>query len=286
MKYVFFGTPRFAAIVLEKMIDAGVPPLALVCNPDRPVGRKQIITPPPTKQLMANRKVQIEILQPDDVLTIRDKLLAIRPDVFVVAAYAKILPKEILEIPRLGIIGVHPSLLPKFRGPSPIQSAILAGETETGVSLFLMDEKLDHGPIIAERTITLDSLFAYSYELENRLAEAGAALLLETLPGFVEGRGQSPAYRLPQNESRATYTKRFTSEDGLIPPEDLEISTSGGSPEKAAEIHRKIRALNPEPGVWTIQDGKRVKLLDAKLIDSRLQLTKIQKEGKTPSVLS
>ena len=288
MKYVFFGTPRFAAIILEKLIDAGMPPVALVCNPDRPVGRKQIITPPPVKQLIADRKVQIEILQPEDILTIRDKLFALRPELLIVAAYAKILPKEILEIPKLGTIGVHPSLLPKYRGPSPIQSVILADEKETGVSLFLMDGRVDHGPVISHQTLVINDEDDYE-ALEEGLARLAADLLVETLPNFAERRGQPPAYRqagLPQDEPQATYSKKFTSEDAFITPEDLELATSGASPKKAIEIHRKTRALNPEPGVWTTKNGKRVKLLETELQDYKLFLKRIQEAGKKPIELA
>ena len=300
MRYAFFGTPNFAAIILGRLIEAGMPPMALICNPDRPAGRKQVITPPETKQLIANGKWQIEILQPEDILTIRNKLSAISPDFFIVAAYARILPKEILDIPRLCTVGVHPSLLPKFRGPSPIQSAILTGEKETGVSLFLMDDKVDHGPIIGEQKTSIGPS-AYSYELTDRLAEVSAELLIETLPKFVRGK----ITPLTQDEALATYTKKFTGADGFVSSEDLEVAANGKSLKKAIEISRKIRALNPEPGVWTLRpfnefravpsrvegrhaEGKqqRVKLLEAKLIDSRLQLTRIQKEGKTPSLLS
>ena len=278
MKHVFFGTPRFAAIILEKLIGAGMPPVALVCNPDRPVGRKQIITPPPVKQLIANRKVQTEILQPENILTIRDMLFALRPDFSVVAAYAKILPKEILEIPKLGTIGVHPSLLPKYRGPSPIQSVILADEKETGVSLFLMDGRVDHGPVISHQTLVINDEDDYE-ALEEGLARLAADLLVETLSNFAEGK-MTP---LPQDESQATYSKKFTSGDAFISPEDLELATSGASPEKAIEIHRKTRALNPEPGVWTTKNGKRFKLLETGLQNYKLLLKRIQEAGKKPS---
>lgn len=294
MRYVFFGTPRFAAIILEKLIDAGMPPVALVCNPDKPVGRKQIITPPATKELViSHQSLGIKIFQ----LETKKELIKISTQIFqeadfgIVAAYAMIIPKDVIEKPKLGIIGVHPSLLPKYRGPSPIQSAILAGETETGVSLFLMDEQLDHGSILAKRKINIESSSANSHELADELAEVSAELLIETLPKFVKGEiaplsrdiHQDVLRGLPQDESRATYTRKFTSEDAFVSEEDLAVATSGNSPEKATEIDRKIRALNPEPGVWTIQNGKRVKLLEAKIIDSKLQLTKIQQEGKTPS---
>ncbi len=284
MNYVFFGTPKFAAIILEKLINAEMPPVALVCNPDRPVGRKQIITPPPTKLLALEH--DIAVLQPESLESDKSQITNYKPDFFVVAAYAKILPREILEIPRLGVIGVHPSLLPKFRGPSPIQSAILAGEKETGVSLFLMDERLDHGPVIAERKIAIDNLFVYSRELENRLAEMSAELLIETLPKFTRGE----ITPIPQDESQATYTRKFTSEDAFVSEEDLAAATSGSSPEKAIEIDRKIRALNPEPGVFTLSLSKggprRIKLLKAAIEGDRLVLKKIQEEGKNPTAIN
>ncbi|MCL5224287.1 MAG: methionyl-tRNA formyltransferase, partial [Patescibacteria group bacterium] len=144
MKYVFFGTPRFAAIVLERLIGDGKPPIAIVCNPDKPVGREKVITPPPTKQVILNAAPpndQIQILQPakidNEFLT---QLRSLNADFFVVAAYAKILPDELLKIPPLGVIGTHPSPLPKLRGPSPIQSAIIEGVEKTGVTLYLIDE--------------------------------------------------------------------------------------------------------------------------------------------------
>src|SRR6266481_8138985 len=158
MKYVFFGTPEFAAIVLDELIAAGFLPDAIICNPDRPAGRKKVITPPPVKKLIAERGLesQTKILQPEkptpELFKEFDDI-----DFFVVAAYAKIIPQSILDIPRLGAIGVHPSLLPKYRGSSPIQSAILAGEMETGVTLYMLDHKMDHGPMLAaERVMAKD----------------------------------------------------------------------------------------------------------------------------------
>lgn len=279
MKYVFFGTPQFAAIVLEKLISAGLPPVALVCNPDRPVGRKKIITPPPTKLLVTrHQSLGIKVLQPENLSDLMSNVSALMSDLFVVTAYNKILPGEVIEMPQLGTIGIHPSLLPKYRGPSPIQSAILAGEKGTGVTLYLLTEKMDDGPILAQKKVPIE-LFAYSRELERCLAEAGAELLIKTLPKLTEGK----ITPVPQDESLATYTKKFTAEDAFVTEEDLKAAQAGSA--KTPEIYNKIRALNPEPGAWTIQNGKRVKLLEAKIIDSRLQLTKIQQEGKTPSAL-
>jgi len=271
MTYLFFGTPEFAAIILEKLISAGFLPRAVVCNPDKPVGRKKIITPPPVKQLIAERKEQIVILQPEKLdSSLKFQVSSLNPDFFVVAAYSKILPKEILNIPKLGSIGVHPSLLPKYRGPTPIQTAILNGETETGVTLYLMDEKVDHGPILAKRELEFPiSNFQFPILLK-KLAELGGDLLIETLPKFLRGEIKP----LAQNETQATYTKKFTAEDGFV---DLEK-------DEPALIERKIRAFNPEPGVWTIKNGKRMKILEAQIIDKRLVLKKIQVEGKKPVV--
>ncbi|MFA5084446.1 MAG: methionyl-tRNA formyltransferase [Candidatus Paceibacterota bacterium] len=265
MEYIFFGTPDFAAIILEKLIKAGMPPVAVVCNPDRPVGRKKIITPPPSKVLA--EKHGIKTYQPEK-LGIDDLWSKIAEmDFAVVAAYAKIIPKEILEIPRLGTIGVHPSLLPKYRGSSPIQSVILNGESETGVTLFLADEKVDHGKIVASIKYKVSNDETYE-TLVKKLAELGGDLLVETLPKFLKGEINP----LPQDESQATYTKKFINEDGYV---DLEK-------DKPEIIERKIRALNPEPGVWTMINNKRTKLLEAKLIDGKLKITKIQIEGKKP----
>jgi len=282
MKCVFFGTPEFAAIILEKLIKVGFIPEAVVCNPDRPVGRKKIITPSPVKARIMNYELgirdKIKILQPEKL----DSSLFIIPnssfDVFVVAAYSQIIPKEILEIPRLGTIGVHPSLLPKYRGSSPIQSAILNGDKETGVTLYLMDDKMDHGPILSQRELEF-SIFNFQFSiLYQKLAELSADLLIETLPKFLN-REIEP---ITQNESQATYTKKFITEDGRIDPEDLSAAQNGASLEKAIMIERKIRALNPEPGVFTFINGKRVKLLEAKISDGKIVITKTQIEGKKP----
>ncbi|MDO8664347.1 MAG: methionyl-tRNA formyltransferase [Candidatus Liptonbacteria bacterium] len=287
MKFVFFGSPEFASIILEKLIAAGFVPEAVVCNPDRPVGRKKVITPPPTKVLA--KKHNIPVFQPETLENFKLQILNYKFDFFVVAAYAKILPKDIVEIPKLGTIGVHPSLLPKYRGASPIQSAILAGEKETGVTLYLLDEKMDRGEIVSSIKYQVSSDDTYKTS-EKKLAELGGSLLAETLPKFLAGE-ITPK---PQNESEATYTKKFSTEDAFIEEKELESALSGTNPEIACSIYRKILALTPEPGVWTyantltnghirISDGtKRVKLLEAELQNGKLILKVIQTEGQKP----
>lgn len=268
MKYVFFGTPEFAAIILEKLIKAGWPPTFIICNPDRPVGRKKVITPPPTKVIAL--KNGIKAYQPEKLSVEDFKKEVGEIDFAIVVAYAKIIPKNILEMPRLGFIAVHPSLLPKYRGSSPIQTVILNGEKETGVALFLADEKVDHGKILAISSLLLDAKDNYG-SLSKKLAELGVDLLIKILPEYLKNK----IVPVAQNEAQATYTKKFITQDGYV---DLEK-------DKPEIIERKVRALNPEPGVWTTKDGKRMKILEAELTpDNKLKLKKIQFEGKKPTI--
>jgi len=271
IKYVFLGTSKFAAIILEELIQAGLPPTLVICNPDRPAGRKKIITSPPVKLIMEKAKLITRVSQPETFSpSFIAQLSAVNADLFIVAAYAKIIPKAILKIPRLGIIGIHPSLLPKYRGPTPIQNAILNGDVETGVTLFLLDEKIDHGPIIANAKFPMLNPKITYQELYDELAKLGAKLLMETLPKFIKNEIKP----LQQDESLATYTHKFSTQDAFV---DL-------NKDAADLIIKKIRALNPEPGVWTILNGQRTKILDAELIDGKLKLKKIQVAGKKPII--
>ncbi len=273
MKYVFFGTPKFAAIILEKLVEAGLTPAALICNPDEPIGRKKILTPPATKRLILDKKINIPIFQPTNLTTasVVNLLKQCNADVFIVAAYNKIISEEIINIPKFKTIGVHPSSLPKYRGPSPIQTAILNGGKETGVDLYLIDKEIDHGPVLTSSKCEILDKDGYE-ALENKLAELGAKLLIEKLPEYLSGKLKTAE----QNHSKATFTKKFSTEDGRI---DLEKD----SPEL---IFNKIRALNPDPGVFTFfktkSGEKRVKLLEAKILEGKLELLKVQPEGKKP----
>lgn len=285
MKYVFFGSPRFAAIILKRLIEAGMPPAAIVCNPDRPFGRKKIVTPPLTKQAVFDEAEKtgvssaIAILQPeklDDAFI--EHLRAIDPDFFVVAAYAKIIPRTVLEIPRLGALGTHPSLLPKYRGASPIQSALLAGDAVTGTTIYAMDEKTDHGAIYAEREWPIAEGTNY-LALEEQLAELSAETLIKVIPDFFIGNLTPQT----QDELQATLTKKFTTADGFVDEKDLASAITGDDKEMARAVLNKIRALNPEPGCWTISAGKRIKLLEARIgTDGRLKLLVTQEEGQKP----
>ncbi len=279
MNYVFFGTPVFASTVLSKLLRAGLIPKAVVCAPDRPAGRKQIITPPPVKVEVQKVGAETEIFQPETIdVSFLDKLRELKADFYIVAAYAKILPQNLIDIPPIGVVGVHPSLLPRFRGASPIQSVILEGEKETGVTLFLIDEKVDHGAIISFSKLEVGDK---NYEtLVDELAELSGELLVETLPKFIN----KEIAAVPQNHDLASYTKKFTTEDAYIEPEKLEAAL-GGNLAEAIRIERMVRALNPEPGVWSDRGGIRIKILGVKIVDNRLKLTKIQEAGKMPVTL-
>ncbi|MBU2101257.1 hypothetical protein KKH05_00840, partial [Patescibacteria group bacterium] len=258
-------------------IDAGMSPVALVCNPDRPAGRKKILTPPATKKLIQEKDLNIEIFQPEN----KQELVALSPtltemaDFGIVAAYGLIIPRKFIESFKQGIIGVHPSLLPKYRGASPIRSAMLAGEKVTGVSLFMLDEKVDHGAILAQKDVYITG--QYYEELAEELAILSGNLLVEILPDFKDKKIEAKE----QNHEEATSTEKFTTEDARIEFEDLKIA-QGGNLGKAEQILRKIKAFNPEPGAFTFIDKKRTKILRARLEDSKLILEQVQKEGKKP----
>jgi len=282
MNYIFFGTPSFSARCLKILLDHGMVPAAVVCNPDRPVGRKQVVTPPPVKTIIAELAPTVPIFQPEKLdAEFQAKLKAFNPDLFVVFAYNKILRKEVLDIPRLGTVGVHPSLLPKYRGPSPFQTALLDGDTETGVTLYLLDEGVDSGPILTKsKPVPITEVDTFA-SLAEKLSDIGGNLLVETLPPFYEGKVKP----MPQDEAGSSFTKKFKTEHGFVEPDDLTAAEQGDA-HKAAYLDRKIRALNPEPGVWTMQDGKRLKLLEAKIVAGALKFTVTQREGEKAKSLA
>jgi methionyl-tRNA formyltransferase len=286
MRYVFFGTPEASKIVLEELVSAGHIPVAVVTNPDRPVGRKQALTAPPVKQYvdMRNEKgeMKVEILQPEKPSSLASHLSSLAPDVFVVAFYGKLIPGSILAIPGAGTLGVHPSLLPLYRGPSPVQTAILDGAKEVGMTLYRMDEKMDEGPIVAQEKLTefrpgeKDNI-----ALWHELAKLGGRMASRILEDFSSGKLAGT----PQEHSRATYTKKFSTEDAFVSEEDLESAKRGENITLTQAVHQKILAFTPEPGAWTLENGKRLKLLQSKIEGAQLVLQKIQYEGKKPLIL-
>ena len=277
-QFVFFGSPNIAAIILRRLVEAGMAPKYLVCNPDKPVGRKKVMTPPETKQLVLENNWPIEIYQPEnkeELGKVAKQLLA-ETDLGVVAAYGKLLPYSAIQESPLGVVGVHPSLLPLHRGPSPIRSSILAGDIKTGSTLFLIDEKMDEGPMLAQSEIYIGERNNRSLSID--LAHLSADMLIDVLPRFIAGKVNPKQ----QEHEKATYTKFFKTEDGYVSPEDLQ-SAMDGDKDKAFRIDRMIRALGEEPGVYTMMNGKRTKLLKALVDEDRLVLKTIQKEGKKPT---
>lgn len=245
MRLVFMGTPEFAVPVLSRLLDAGHVVAGVVTRPDRPAGRGQGLAQPPIKTYAKNRN--IEVLQPL-TLSQTDALEAItslKPEAIVVAAYGRILPREVLNIPPRGIINVHPSLLPRHRGPSPVITTLLEGDQETGVTIMVLDEGMDTGPILAQRRTRLEERESTG-DLTKRLFDLGAELLLEVLPDWE--RGLISAF--PQDKSGVTVTRRISKLDGAL---DWETD--------AMAIERCIRAFDPWPGCFTRWRGKILRVL-------------------------
>lgn len=241
------GTPDFSVPVLNSLIK-GSNVIAVVTQPDKRVGRKQEITQSPVKKVALEHK--IEVLQPEKIKGNAEFIKRVKdlnPDLIVVVAYGFILPQEILDISKYGVINIHASLLPKYRGASPIQSAILNGDKETGVTIMLIDDKMDTGPLLAQRTITINNNDNFE-RLHDKLAQLGATLLLEALPKYISGEIKPVA----QKDSEATYCKILTKEDGKI---DWHKS--------AEEIERQVRAFTPWPGAWTVWNNKSFKVIKA-----------------------
>jgi methionyl-tRNA formyltransferase len=247
LRLVFMGTPEFAVPVLTALLDAGHHVAAAYCQPDKPAGRGQLLEPPPVKVHAAQRR--LPVLQPPTLRSpeAQAELAALKHDAIVVAAYGKLLPPEVLAVPPLGCLNIHPSLLPKYRGPSPVATAILNGDEVTGVTVMKLDEGMDSGPILVQRetpigpTETADAL-------TTRLFQVGAALLVEALPTVALGK----AVFQPQDKSQATLTRKLSKEDGLV---------DWSKP--AIHIARQVRAYHPWPGTFTTWDRRMLKLFEA-----------------------
>ena len=244
MNIVFMGTPDFAVPTLEKLAQSSHNILAVITQPDKPVGRKQVLTPPDVK--VCAEKYNIPVLQPESLRNDNsfNEIKLLDPDVIVVVAYGKILPKNILDIPRYGCVNVHGSLLPKYRGASPIQSAVLNGDKISGVTTMFMGEGLDTGDILLKKETEIGENET-SAELFDRLSYMGADLLLKTLEGLENG-SITPE---KQNENDATYTVKITKD---MCPIDW------GKP--ALVIHNQVRGLQTWPVAVSKLGGKDVKI--------------------------
>lgn len=291
MKIVFFGTANVALPILEELnIDHKV--LAVVTNPDAPVGRSRALRESAVSALA--KDLQLVTLKPQKVRGNQEflnQLSDLKADIFVVVAYGSILPPEIINLPPLKTINVHFSALPKYRGPSPIQAALRNGDEQTGSSIFILDEQVDHGPLLAQKIVNIEPDDNY-LTLSLRLAKVSAHLLLETLADYQAGR----ITPLPQDEEGASYSKIINKSDGRI---DWQKS--------AQEIYNQFRAFYPWPGIWTQWDGKKLKITDclpaavagdnqpATVLagglvacghQTALQIRQLQLEGKTESPIT
>jgi len=273
MKIIFFGTSQFAVPVLQALAkDADFNIKAVVSETDKPAGRKMILQKPPIK--IISEKENFKIFQPNNLKddNFKNAIKKISPDVCVVASYGKMIPNELLKIPKFGFLNVHPSLLPKYRGASPIQSAILSGGKETGVTIIVLDKKMDHGPIIAQEKYKISPTDDY-LALEQKLAEFGAKLLVSSIKKYAAGKIKP----YPQDEKKATYTKRFSREDGKI---DFEKS--------AEDIEGMTRAFSPWPSAWTeIKNIGRIKITKASVIkdeEKNLNAGQFFEYNKKPAV--
>ena len=271
-KIVFMGTPEFSVPYLKSLIDSDLFKVAaIITQPDKPKGRKQIIAPPPIKVLA--KKYNLEILQPEKLKNNRgiiESLKKIEADLMVVAAYGQIIPEEILELTKLGNINVHPSLLPKYRGASPIQNAILNNESATGLTIMLMDKAMDHGPILAQKEIALASNETNESLHQKLSSEFGTEFLLETLEKFINRKIEPQ----PQDDSQATYCKLITKNEAKINWQD-----------PAKNISAKIRAFYPWPIAWAILNGQRVKIFPpVEIISESAESGKIFSKNKKLAV--
>ncbi|HEX6292452.1 MAG TPA: methionyl-tRNA formyltransferase [Herpetosiphonaceae bacterium] len=244
MRVLFLGTPAFAALPLRALVAAGHEVVGVVTQPDRPAGRSRTPQAPPVK--VAAVELGLPVLQP---ATLRDpamveRLRAFQPEVGVVAAYGEILRKDMLDIPPLGYLNIHPSLLPLYRGPTPVAAAILAGDEITGVSIIRLVRAMDAGPIVAQATLPMPP-DARSGPLTDELFTIGSQLLVGVLPLYASGELQPQ----PQDEHQATYCTLLRKEDGLL---DWTLP--------ALVIERAIRAYDPWPGAFTLWQGQPLKI--------------------------
>ena len=242
-RVLFAGTPEFALASLKALLDNDIRPVAVLTQPDRPAGRGKKLTASPVKQYAADH--DIDVLQPtslkDDAVV--KGIAALNPDILIVAAYGLILPQAVLDVPTLGCVNVHASLLPRWRGAAPIQAAILAGDTTTGISLMSMTAGLDCGPVYVSEAIDIGA-DETAGELHDRLAALGGEMLVKHLDAIVAGDLSAT----PQDDSLASFAGKIKTTDAR-----LDWSRSGG------ELARRVRAYNPVPGAWFMLDDERIK---------------------------
>lgn len=244
MKIVFMGTPAFSVPILEALVESPYEVVAVVTQPDRPVGRKKILKHTPVKE--AALKHGIEVLQPEKISGSpeMEKIMEIKPDLIVTAAFGQFLPTKLLNVPRLGAINVHASLLPKYRGGAPVHYALINGETETGVSIMYMEKKMDAGDIISQKSLPITRADDVG-TLFDRLSLLGRDLLMETIPHIIDGTIDP----IKQDEAKVTFSPNIAREQEVL---DWN--------KEATEIDHQVRGMRPFPGAYTYLDGQRLKI--------------------------
>jgi methionyl-tRNA formyltransferase len=259
MRIVFIGAGEIGVPTLEALLKSEHDLVSVVTQPDKPVGRAQLVEPPPIKKTLSTSKIPVS--QPariEDEQAI-EEICALRPDVIVVMAYGQILPRDVLKIAKIACLNLHTSLLPRWRGAAPVQAAIAAGDRETGITVMYMDEGLDTGDILLQRTITIRPDDTGG-SLHDRLAKVAPDVLLESLELLVKGK----APRAAQDNGLATYAPKLKREDGKIDWSD-----------PADTIERKIRAYNPWPGAFTELTIGKLKIFSARIINLRGELGRV-----------
>ena len=266
MRIVFMGSPGYSIPVLEALLAARAEVAGVYCQPDKPAGRGRAPRAPALKTFAQERG--IDVYQPMSLRqeAVRREIESLEPQVTVVAAYGKILPRHVLDIPEYGCVNIHPSLLPRHRGPSPVSTAVLQGDRVTGCTVMLMDEGMDSGPILASREVPIGPGDTTS-SLTQALFRLGGELLVEVLPLWTGGK----IAPLPQDDSRATSTRKLEKADGEA---RWDLS--------AEELHRMVRAYTPWPGLFTRWRGKLLKVLEA----AALEAAGIEGAGEPGEVLA
>ena len=241
---VFMGTPAFSAPILRMLHEEGYQVLAVVTQPDRPVGRKKVLTPPPVKEEAV--RLGLPVIQPEKLRGSEElkQIISLGADIIITAAFGQILPKELLEAPRLGCINVHASLLPQYRGGAPIHQAIIDGQDTTGVTIMYMAEKLDAGDIISQQEIVIEDA-DHTGSLFEKLSGVGRELLRETLPSIIDGTNA----RIQQDESKVTYASNISREQERI-----------DWTKEARTIYNQVRGLHPWPVAYTTFEGANFKI--------------------------
>jgi methionyl-tRNA formyltransferase len=263
MNVVFFGTPHFVTPVIDRLKEH-FNLTTVVSTPDAVSGRQQILTPTPVKIYATHHNIAVLTPQEFNDEAVQ-QLQKLNPDIFVTAGYGKLIPQTIIDMPKYGSLNIHPSLLPKYRGASPVQAAILHGDTETGVTIIKMDNQMDHGPILAQEKVTIDTTDT-SETLYKKLFSLGAEILINTLTNYVDGKIKPT----PQDDSKATYTWK-TQES------KQKAYFDNNNPPSKEQFDAMVRAFYPWPGVWTT-----IRIMNQELRIKFLPNKQVQIEGKKP----